>query len=66
MWDEAESHFEDALLACERLGAAPMAVRTRAWYADMLRARGRTGDAARAAELERLAGAEAARMGLAL
>jgi hypothetical protein len=65
-WDEAEGHFEDALVVCERVGAAAMEARTRAWYAEMLRARGRPGDVERAAELQRRAAAEAERMGLAL
>lgn len=66
MWDQAERHFEDALAACERVGAAAMATRTRAWHAEMLRARARPGDDERAADLEQQAGAEAERMGLAL
>lgn len=66
LWDEAEGHFEDALAACERMGARAMAARTRWWYAEMLRARDRPGDADRALELETSARAEATAMGLAL
>lgn len=66
MWDEAERHFEDALTSCDRIGATAMAARTRAWYADMLRARGRPGDAERAGVLERELAPEVERMGLAL
>jgi tetratricopeptide (TPR) repeat protein len=65
-WDEAEAHFEQALAACERLGARAMGARTRWWYAEMLRARGRPEDARRAAELAALALEEAGAMGLAL
>ncbi|MFO7571621.1 MAG: adenylate/guanylate cyclase domain-containing protein [Gaiellaceae bacterium] len=64
--DEAEAHFEAALAACERMGARAMAARTRWWYAEMLRARAGSGDAARASELESVARAEAGAMGLAL
>jgi class 3 adenylate cyclase/tetratricopeptide (TPR) repeat protein len=66
MWAEAEGHFEDALVVCERIGAVAMSTRTRSWYAEMLRARELPGDAERAAELGRRATAEAERMGLAL
>jgi class 3 adenylate cyclase len=64
--DEAQGHFDAALLACERVGARPMAARTRWWYAEMLRARNATGDAERAAELAAVAEEEAAALGLAL
>lgn len=66
LWDEAERHFEDALAACERMGARAMAARTRWWYAQMLRARGRPEDRERAVDLETVARAEAEAMGLAL
>jgi tetratricopeptide (TPR) repeat protein len=65
-WEEAERHFEDAIAACERIGARAVLPRVRWWYAEMLRARGGPGDAERAAELEALALPEAERMGLAL
>ncbi len=66
MWDEAETHFEDALVACERVGAAATAARTRWWYSEMLRARGRPEDAGRAERLAEEARVEGDRMGLAL
>jgi class 3 adenylate cyclase/tetratricopeptide (TPR) repeat protein len=66
LWDRAESHFEDAVAACERVGARAMAARTRWWHAEMLRARSRPADAERARELEAAARAEADAMGLAL
>jgi hypothetical protein len=66
LWDEAERHFEAGLAACERLGARAMAARTRWWHAEMLRARGRPGDAEWAGELETAARQEAGAMGLAL
>jgi class 3 adenylate cyclase len=62
----AEEHFDSALAACERIGARATAARTRWWYAEMLRARGRPEDAPRAIELEALARADAAELGLAL
>jgi len=65
-WDEAERHFEDALEACERVGARVMAARTRAWHAELLRARGEPGDPERADALEQAAREEAVAMGLAL
>jgi class 3 adenylate cyclase/tetratricopeptide (TPR) repeat protein len=64
-WDDAERHFDAALAACERTGARAMAARTGWWYAEMLRARGRAEDAARALELESLARAEGQALGLA-
>jgi hypothetical protein len=66
LWDEAEGHFEAGLAACERLGARAMAARTRSWHAEMLRARGRPGDAEWAGELETAAWQAAGAMGLAL
>jgi hypothetical protein len=65
-WGAAERHFEDALAACERIGARVTAARARSWYAEMLRARGRDEDAALAKELEAAARAEADELGLAL
>ncbi len=62
--DEAERHFEAALQACDRTGARAMAVRTRSWYAEMLRVRGRPGDAAHADELETAARVEADELGM--
>ncbi len=65
-WNAAEAHFEAGLAASERLAARPLAARTRAWHAEMLRARGAPGDAERAAALERAARDEAESLGLAL
>jgi len=64
--DEAEGHFDAALAACDRMGARAMAARTRWWYAEMLRARGRNGDGERADELGAAARSEAEKLGLAL
>jgi class 3 adenylate cyclase/tetratricopeptide (TPR) repeat protein len=66
MWDEAERHFEAGLAACERMGARPMAARTRSWYAEMLRMRGVPDDREHADELSRAAEVEAERLGLVL
>jgi len=64
--DEAEAHFEAGIESAERMGARTIAARTRAWYAEMLRARGAPGDAERANELWRAAVVEAEQIGLAL
>jgi hypothetical protein len=48
---DAAAHFEAALAMNERMGAEPWLARSRAEYADMLRARGGPGDAARGREL---------------
>jgi hypothetical protein len=66
LFEEAEGHFDDALAACEQIGARPMAARTRWWYAEMLHGRNAHGDAERAAELAGSARQEAAALGLAL
>jgi tetratricopeptide (TPR) repeat protein len=50
-WDEAESHFEDALATHTRIEAPPFAARTQYAYADMLERRGEAGDEERALEL---------------
>jgi DNA-binding SARP family transcriptional activator/tetratricopeptide (TPR) repeat protein len=50
-WDVAESHFADALTMHERMGARPWEARTQLAYAEMLLARRRRGDKARAREL---------------
>jgi class 3 adenylate cyclase len=65
-WSAAERHFEEGLEACERIGARPLAARTKAWYAEMLRSRDEPGDADRAESLGREASEEAAAMGLLL
>ncbi|WP_116450343.1 ATP-binding protein [Blastococcus litoris] len=63
-WDEAVGHFEEALRVDTRTGARPAAVHDRLGLAAALLARGRAGDAARAAELARPALAEARRLGM--
>ena len=50
-WSEAAAYFDAALALEERIGAAPLAARTRTAYARMLLARGEAGDRAAAAEL---------------
>jgi hypothetical protein len=65
-WTAAERHYHDGLAACQRMGARPLAARTRDWYAELLRARDEPGDAERADELERAARAEAETLGLLL
>ena len=50
-WELAEGHFIDALAMHERMGARPWAARTQLAYAEMLLARRRRGDKARAREL---------------
>jgi tetratricopeptide (TPR) repeat protein len=49
--DEAEQHFQAALVANERMGARPWVARTQHEYAQMLLARDAPGDRARAREL---------------
>ncbi|HXF97390.1 MAG TPA: AAA family ATPase [Gaiellaceae bacterium] len=65
-YDEGERHLLAALEAAERMRAPTIAVRAKAWYADVLRARGRPEDLERADALAREAEAEAGRIGLAL
>jgi len=50
-WDVAEPYFAEALATNERIGAWPWLAHTRDDYAQMLRARGGSGDQERAAEL---------------
>ena len=50
-WDDAERHFEDAIVLNQSMGAAPLVARTQRDYAAMLLKRGREGDAGRASEL---------------
>ncbi len=64
-WDEAEAHFEAALEIELRLESPPLIARTRYWYADMLLARERKGDAARARELLDASEAVATKLGMA-
>ena len=54
-WDNAERHFERALVFDERIGAWPWLARTRYEYADMLRERGGPGDDEKAQALVNLA-----------
>ena len=50
-WELAEGHFIDALAMHERMGARPWVARTQLAYAEMLLARRRRGDKARARDL---------------
>ena len=50
-WELAEGHFISALAMHERMGARPWVARTQLAYAEMLLARRRRGDKARAREL---------------
>ncbi|HEX3239055.1 MAG TPA: amidohydrolase family protein [Solirubrobacterales bacterium] len=50
-WELAEGHFISALAMHERMGARPWVARTQVAYAEMLLARRRRGDKARAGEL---------------
>jgi tetratricopeptide (TPR) repeat protein len=60
-WEEAERHFEDAIAFNRRLGARGYLAENQRFYAEMLVARGRAGDHARARHLvdEMVATAEA-------
>lgn len=62
--DRAEAHFEQALAANEREGATLPLAHTRRMYADLLRRRGRAGDADRARALREAAADAYRRMGL--
>jgi eukaryotic-like serine/threonine-protein kinase len=55
-WDDAERHFELALERCDLLGARAVRARVLVDYAEALLARGRDGDAERAAGLLEEAG----------
>jgi DNA-binding SARP family transcriptional activator len=50
-WEVAEGHFIDALAMHEKMGARPWVARTQLAYAEMLLARRRRGDKARARDL---------------
>jgi class 3 adenylate cyclase/tetratricopeptide (TPR) repeat protein len=50
-WDDAARHFEDALASNARMDARPFLARTQEQYANMLLARGNSGDRDRAASL---------------
>lgn len=63
-WDDAESHFADALATNERLGARPHVVRTRRAWAAMLLDRDAGDDRERARDLIAAGRAEAERLGM--
>jgi DNA-binding SARP family transcriptional activator/tetratricopeptide (TPR) repeat protein len=63
-WDRAEGHFADALAMHERMGARPWTVRTQLAHAEMLLARRRRGDLARARRILATAGASASALGM--
>jgi class 3 adenylate cyclase/tetratricopeptide (TPR) repeat protein len=63
-WDEAESHFADALAMNSKMGARPWVARTQLNYAQMLLARGEPGDREKARGLLQQALAGAQRMGM--
>ena len=50
-WDDAESHFEEALAVNQRMAARTFVVRTQRAYAAMLLDRNQPGDSERAGEL---------------
>jgi tetratricopeptide (TPR) repeat protein len=62
--DDAEQHLSDAIELNERMGARPWAAHSQADLARVLRQRNGGGDIARAAELERSAGATADQLGM--
>ena len=64
LWDRAARHFDAALEANRRLGAPHFVAHTQAQYGEMLLARGRAGDAARAARLIGDADATYRRLGM--
>ncbi len=64
--DEAEVHFEAALDHHQRLASPPFVALTQAGYAQMLGARGGSGDEERADELDRKAHATANEFGMQL
>jgi class 3 adenylate cyclase len=64
-YDDAERHFEAAIIHNERLGARPWTAHTRCEYARMLHQRGAAGDRERATELAAVALEEARTLGMA-
>jgi tetratricopeptide (TPR) repeat protein len=50
-WEEAQAHFEDALVRNAKLGSRPLVAHTQHWYARMFLARGMPGDLERALDL---------------
>ena len=65
-WDEADSHFADAMEMHERMGARPWKARTAVAWASMLLARRARGDKAHARELLAEAVLEADALGMAV
>jgi DNA-binding SARP family transcriptional activator len=63
-WAEAAEHFENALAENERMGFRPWLARTQEDFALMLRARSEAGDGERADELDALALATCAELGM--
>jgi tetratricopeptide (TPR) repeat protein len=63
-WEDAETHFQNAMRVHRRLAAKPFLARTYAEFAGMLLARGDAKDRARAAALLGRAGAIAAAVGM--
>ena len=63
-WDQATSHFEDALELNRGMGARPWSARTECDYAVALTARGAPGDSVRAGELLEAALATSRELGL--
>ena len=64
--DDAQRHFEEALVRNEAMGARPWLARAQGDYARLLVARGLAGDAERAAELRERARATALELGVEL
>jgi hypothetical protein len=65
-FDDAEAHFRAGIEAADRVNARTSEVRTRWWYAQMLRKRNADGDEQRAVELKDAALAVARELGVAL
>jgi tetratricopeptide (TPR) repeat protein len=63
-WEEAEAHFQAAIDFNSRLGARPWLARTQLAYAEMLLARGGTGEPERAHDLLQTAVATARDLGM--
>ena len=63
-WEEAEAHFEGALIQAERIPHRPEQAHTRRFYGQMLLGAGRLGDQHRAANLLREATADYRRMAM--
>ena len=63
-WDEAASHFEDAIAMNARVGARPQLAHTRYDYGRMLLARDGPGDGTRAADLLAVAASSFRELGM--